>query len=619
MKFNFNMLVLWLKNGKVRTIFFEPNKINIITGDSNTGKTAILDIIDYCLFASKHKISDSMINENIEWYGIQFSINEKCYTVARKAPSGNTVSRDYYFSSTGEIPENFPIINISDNDIKTALESDFGIDCDTKVSYGGKAVKANSKISIRYFLLFNTISQDIITHSEEFFDKQKDDRYREALPRIFDLAVGIDTTENIFNREKREEIDREIKKLKREQNRLISKQDAFYAQLASTVKTAKEFELIPNGLDIDDDVLNLKETIEKAEVQKGTGVFEKYDTISAEINLLKRKMNNLERFTKEYKIYKSNLKNVADSLKPIEFLANTYEDSIKTSIYSDIINSLQEDCAKIKRAIANKTPLDSNVADSIKIYEKRLNELEEKRALLPEYIKVFENEKMKYIFLGETKAKLDLYDREKTLTDDSENATINKLIADSSNLVVESVESRKEFFIKVLDETVQEYIGQTKLALENYGEYRSSFNYKEKKLQLRKPKTNFIENVGSSSNHMFLHLFLFLGLHELIIQQNGSHVPPFLIIDQFSRPYWGEGDNKKEELNHTDISKVHAALTLLNSFMESMNKTGNEFQMIIFEHINCELWKDMPYVHLVEEFRNDNALIPHCMLEPSAE
>ena len=39
----------------------------------------------------------------------------------------------------------------------------------------------------------HNITGDIITHSEQFFDRQDQPRYREALPRIFDIAVGIVT------------------------------------------------------------------------------------------------------------------------------------------------------------------------------------------------------------------------------------------------------------------------------------------------------------------------------------------------------------------------------------------------------------------------------------------
>ncbi len=614
MKYSFDNLVLWLKNGKVRTITFYPNKINVITGDSNTGKTAILDIIDYCLFSSRHKISESMINENVAWYGIRFTINEKCYTIARKAPSGNSVSHAYYFSSIGEIPEQFPEENIVASALKTSLETDLKIDRDTRVSYGGKAIKANSRISLRYFLLFNTISQDIITHSEEFFDKQKDDRYREALPRTFDLAVGIDTAENIIKREKREDIEQEIRKLEREEEQLSRKQEAFYSQLAKMIKTAKEFSLIPESSDIDDAVLRLKQVIAQEDVQIEMNVSEKYDSISTKINSLTRKIRNLERFSKEYKNYKANLNQTGDSLKPIEFITERYADIIKTSIYDDVISRLREDYTKIKQAIVTKTPLDSNVSDIIKGYEIELRDLEGQMDLLPEDIRAFENDKKKYMFIGETKAKLALYERDRKVNDETKSTRIETLKSDLDNLNVESVENRRDLFNEVLDETIQEYIGRTKAALENYGEYRASFNYKEKKLQLRKPKTDSVENVGSSSNHMFLHLFLFLGLHELIINRGIPHVPPFLIIDQFSRPYWGEDGRKKEILDHTDISKVKSALNLLNSFVADINNNGNEFQMIVFEHINHELWEGFDNIQLVEEFRNGNALIPEAML-----
>jgi len=615
MNFHFDNLILWLCNGKMRTLTFLPNKVNIITGDSNTGKTAILDIIDYCLFASRHKISDSMINENVEWYGIRFTINEKCYVIARKAPSGNEVSYDYHFSSTGEVPQTFPEINITDTTLKSSLEADFSIDRDTKVSYGGKAVKAGSRISLRYFLLLNTISQDIITHSEEFFDKQKDQRYREALPRTFDLAVGIDTAENILKREKREEIKREIKKLEREESRQSRKQETFYSQLTDIIKTAKEYNLVSEEADMDNAVTQLKQMVVQAETHINKDVPQQYARISAEINKTSRKIRNLQRFSGEYKKYKANLKETNESLKPLDFISNHYDDIIKTSIYHDIILSLKEDHTKIKQAIASKTPLDNNISDIIKSYEGKLKALLDQRALLPEEVKAFENDKAKYIYIGETKAKLDLYGQEKHADKNEEHDKIGKLRANLEELIVEPVEERQEVFIKVLDETIQEYITLCSSALKNYAQYRSSFNYKEKRLQIRKPKTSFIENAGSSSIHMFLHLFLFLGLHELIIARKAPYVPPFLIIDQFSRPYWGEDGKKKEKLDESDISKVKVALTLLNGFIKSANDVGADFQMIVFEHINPELWEGMDNIHLVEKFRDGNALVPEELLE----
>jgi hypothetical protein len=66
--------------------------------------------------------------------------------------------------------------------------------------------------------------------------------------------------------------------------------------------------------------------------------------------------------------------------------------------------------------------------------------------------------------------------------------------------------------------------------------------------------------------------------------------------------------------NEDDISKVKSALGLLNSFVQNSKDRNAHFQMIIFEHISPDLWTGLDNVHLVEEFRNGNALIPKEML-----
>jgi len=214
MNFYFEELVLWSHSGRKRNLSFLPNKVNVITGGSNTGKSAILQIIDYCLFADESKISESRINENVSWYGINFRINDKHYTICRTSLNNGKVTDNYFFSSQGEIPD-FPKSNSDERTIKSLLEVEFGIDRNVKVPFGGRFLSAGSKISLRYFLIFTTISENIITSPGTFFDKQDEDRYREALPRIFDLAVGIDNIENILAKEKQGELEAEIRKLDR--------------------------------------------------------------------------------------------------------------------------------------------------------------------------------------------------------------------------------------------------------------------------------------------------------------------------------------------------------------------------------------------------------------------
>ncbi|MEM9630240.1 MAG: DUF3732 domain-containing protein [Pseudomonadota bacterium] len=614
MKFFIESLQLWLSNGHKRSVSFLPNKVNVITGESHTGKTAILDIVDYCMFASKHRISESIINENVLWYGLRIHVNDKVYTVARRAPAGTTTSPDYYFSSMGEVPDSAPNSNISESALKKQLSADFGIDQDVKIPFGGKTLKANSRVSLRYFLLFNTISQDIITHSDQFFDKQNEARYQEALPRIFDIAVGIDTVENILKREKRAELERNLARLQKLSAKTQEKRDQFNGQLAETIAQAKGYGLVADDVDADDSVIALKRMVTERESTPDLHVSAQYEEISSQIFRLSRKIRGLRRFASEYGNHKTTLKETADSLKPVEYLTRKFEETVRTSVFDDILGNLSQGLQQIKDATAHKTPLDSNISEIIKALESQRENLEKDLNALPLEMESFETGKDKYIFIGETKAKLELYGDPDSDKSQDNNELIAKLEAQIEDLAVSPVEDRKELFTKALDEVIQDYISITKVALGNYGDYRSAFNYSEKKLHLRKPRTASTENVGSSSNHMFLHLFLFLGLHELIMRNDGIHVAPFLIIDQFSRPYWGEDEHEdkqgEKDVDQSDVAKVKSALELLDQFITTANDVGKEFQMIVFEHINPRYWDGLKNVHLVEIFRDGNALIP---------
>lgn len=614
MNFYIESLHLWLRSGQRRSVTFLPNKVNVITGESHTGKTAILDIVDYCMFASRHRISESIINENVAWYGLRIHVNEKTYMLARRAPAGTATSSDYYFSSIGEVPDSAPIPNIGESVLKKQLSADFGIDQDVKIPFGGRTLRTGSRVSLRYLLLFNTISQDIITHSDQFFDKQNDPRYQEALPRIFDLAVGIDTVENILKREKRAELERSLARLEKLTAKTEEKREQFNAQLAETVARAKGYGLVAEEADADASVTALRRMVTERESGPDLHVSAKYEEISSQLYRVSRKIRGLRRFASEYGNHKATLKETADSLQPVEYLMRTFEETVRTSVFDDILKNLSQGLQEIKDATARKTPLDGNISELVKGLESQREKLEKALQALPAEMESFESDKDKYIFIGETKAKFDLYSAPEEGKSSDNGDLIANLESQIEELAVSPVEDRKELFTRALDEVIQNYISLTKIALGNYGDYRSAFNYSEKKLHLRKPKTASTENVGSSSNHMFLHLFLFLGLHELIMRNDGIHVAPFLIIDQFSRPYWGEDDQKDEQgekdVDQSDVAKVRLALGLLDQFITAANEMGKEFQMIVFEHINPRYWDGLKNVHLVEIFRDGNALIP---------
>jgi len=71
MYFQLRKLILWPSEpGKPRIVEFELGVVNVISGASKTGKSAVIPIIDYCLGSDKCAIPVGVIRENCEWFGI---------------------------------------------------------------------------------------------------------------------------------------------------------------------------------------------------------------------------------------------------------------------------------------------------------------------------------------------------------------------------------------------------------------------------------------------------------------------------------------------------------------------------------------------------------------------
>lgn len=612
MNFGIDAIILWSKTGETQSLEFERNKVNVITGESQTGKSTILKIFDYCFLASEHDIPHDVINDNVSWYGLKFYINDKNYFLARQSPDGSTVSSNYCFSSIGEIPET-PTQNIKQEDLRGILEAEFSIDDRVKMPFGGRVIKSGSRVSFRYFFLFNTISDDIILNSKNFFDKQDIDRYREALPRIFDLALGIDDLENITARERKDLLSKEIAKLERKSLSLTENRSSFGAEIRDIAAKATEYGLTPE-LDKDISASSLRNMLDKPSITPNYDASTKRRSdINSQLFSINRQIRKYSQFNEEFKNYRSTIKNSQDSLRPLKILMERSHEIVKSEVFDELISSLQVDLRTIDETIKAKRPVESQVNNAVKQLEDRKNALLEELQVLPETPRSFQELQDMWMFLGEARGKLSIYARmDEKRPERLETTDLAKLTAEHDAIQVKDVEAERIATISLIDEVASGLMSQAKNALENYATWYASFNYKEKKIQLRKPKSTLIENIGSSSNHMFLHLIHFLALHEVALNKNSNFVPSFLLIDQPSRPYWGEEEEiDPENLIHSDSAKIRTAFEILNNFIHYINKEyKKQFQMIIFEHVPVSMFEGLNSTHLLSPFRDGNALIP---------
>lgn len=83
MQASISHMFLFNDNQEVRILKFDDG-LNIISGDSKTGKSAVIEIIDYCLFASRSTIPKGIITDWTELYCIIFRVKDKHLIIGRR-------------------------------------------------------------------------------------------------------------------------------------------------------------------------------------------------------------------------------------------------------------------------------------------------------------------------------------------------------------------------------------------------------------------------------------------------------------------------------------------------------------------------------------------------------
>lgn len=628
MNFYIKQIKLWFNNSSTRELDFLPNKINVITGDSTTGKSSIIRIIDYCFLASSTDISPKFIGENVKWYGVNFIINSKEFTIARGSISSSETSNQYYFSDIGIMPE-IPSANMTEGELKKILSKEFGIDTETNFA-GSSSVKANTKISFRYFLwLFCIQRQETLPSGHYLFDKHEESRYKDALSvmKLLDWVIGAQTPKNILLNSEIKKIEVDLAKLEKRQSIEIANKLKFKEILGGLYTKTKELNLISHNIYDDTELVNKLKSL----IHNG---IEDIDPTPSEVTKLKNekteillKIRNLTGYEKQNKKYQGYLKSDIDSLAPIRYIKDNFSDLLTTKTVVNLIDNLDNEFSSLQLLTKKMTVKDSltlDVSAEIKKLKLVLAEINSKIQEHPESQILKASEKEKYIHLGYVKSKLEDYEDD-SKTEDYKNRKkeLEDKITEKSEQLDEDPEL-KRVVLNFLGESIDESLKE--LQIENYSDYKAFYNESGNKLDLINSKTNEVikwQQLGSASIYLYLHLAFFGGTHNYINREKENiYVPTFLVLDQVSTPYYDQTRKDKnigksvnvdiKDLSETDREKLNKALRYMDNFINGFKEKNKQFQIILLEHIPENVWVEekLENFHLVDkEFKNGNKLV----------
>src|ERR1700681_2153288 len=94
-------IVLYGRNGKKRVVSLRPGAVNIITGRSHTGKTALIPIVFYCLGGTSFNVPEGRILDTVAWFGLLLDNRGTRVFVARENPYPTRASTSTAFLSLG--------------------------------------------------------------------------------------------------------------------------------------------------------------------------------------------------------------------------------------------------------------------------------------------------------------------------------------------------------------------------------------------------------------------------------------------------------------------------------------------------------------------------------------
>ena len=635
MKFHINKIRIWQEDNKiVNTIEFEPNKINVVTGDGFTGKTTILKIIDYCLFAKENDIPFDDINSKIFFYGINITINDKTITICRKAfDKDNNYSNIYLFYEDGTLPKeisyDFNNLKIKESVIKKFLEKEFDINENIKLLPKGRSIEARINLKLQYFLLFNFISQELINSEQNFFDFEINNRdtdlYKFILNSIFDLSIGL-STKNIFKifTDRKENYNKleKTKKSKEKQNKKLRENEDFVKKI---INKAKGHNLIDDEIDTDNieeafSILRFRIKQEFSELKKSETNKSKYKELEGDERKLKYDKKRLESFKRKIQEYQDLISEEEDALKPFEYISQNYNNLISVTEVKDFLDNVKDELINVRKTIKSTLPVQYNIDEEVNNIQSNLKKVKEELKKHPKTIE-FLSLKDRFEFLVRADEQIKAFLEKKgnnkfeIINFDEDIEFYQSEIKKLTDQLPQNLTEQRAEKIKLLNDLIQDYLTNVKKSLGKYTDHIPSFNYTEKTLELQKPSNKISSKMYGSSSTPFFQISLFLGLHELFITQNNvKFIPQFIIIDYPSLPYKSQNiKNADDDIDSNDRAKLRNLFELLNSFIDKVNNDYNtEFQIIILEHIQSDIWREPTILnnfYLSKEYRNGNNLL----------
>lgn len=639
MSFTIRAIVIYSHTGVQRIVRFNAHGLNIITGKSKTGKSAIIDIVDYCLGRGSFNVAEGAIRKKVAWFGLHIAKGSDDVFIARDNPGPGAGTGSKVYFQRGVI-ESYPSLetiskNTTEASLKEFVTRFAGIDENEHRPQWGTRKPLEANISHALLLCFQ--KQNTIASQDQLFHRMNEDWLPQSLKDTLPYFLGAVDESHFLLMAELDELQRRLKTLEATESKQLQAVEVSRSRVTRVLNEGKKVGLVTQDYQAVDDTVftylaavaeypmddadlipDFGETINRLRGEQAT-LQNRLGDLNQDIRAAKSFLSDQSDFSREATEQRARLKSIelfkTDVTSPHQ--CPFCDSELKTPIptvgevsqslrdVSDQLEGVYRDSPHIQRHIVDLETTIGRAADDLRIVQRELQKaVTEDAAAKARQDQMLSRGK----FLGRLSEFLESVAPQ---SDDdgvaAQFAELRAMIASiRSRINSDESESRLETILSFISEKMTEYSKQ--LDLEHSG---SSLRLDLKRLTVVANTVDGpipLNRMGSGENWVGYHVLSHLALHWWL-RMKDRPVPGFLIFDQPTQAYYppdsAEGGLDEIEKD-ADRTAVQALFKLMANACAAIKP---DFQLIVLDHAHLnDAWFESA---IVAEWRGNQALVPY--------
>ena len=610
-------IVIFNKNGEKRVVPLEQG-VNIITGESKTGKSALVQIIDYCLCSTRCTIPKGKITEFAYLYSLVMAIGDNTYVIARY--NWNDGGKMHFIKEKEDFElEKLELSYFMEKsqllckDVKDEIEYALGL---LITNMAKDAEQQGKKASLRNMVSYLFQHQNLMASKFALFYRFSDFYKRKDVIDQFPVFAGMISQEYYSDLIQLNTLKDQLKQ-KYKKQKANEKSTAYIKERLSTL-LLDYFALLEQDFDENISVQKMLKIasdlpeFDDTQLYGESKITERYSELNDELEDLRNKEREI--LLKIHDIDSasgtgSSFVHMLKDLKQQTSVAGIETDQYTCPLCGHECQEITENDSKLIEAtewldselrITEKYTADfsedvrklreehSKIDEKIKDVWKQIKTIEQKFISTKELAS--KKEKVNY-----AKARIELYiEMSRSGIFEDVDKDIEKL-KEKISILEEKIRgfdvNKKMIKAEAFLSDNMNHLSQTLDFEEEYRPINLNFGLTDGSFDIYQHQKNneivHLYEMGSGANWVSCHIALFLSFLHYFAGQENSPMLLTMFFDQPSQVYFPQGDDKNDVITQADLKAVNKMYTTIFDEMKLIEKeTGILPQIIIVDHVD---------------------------------